>query len=106
LTDDDLAPQEQRDFERLEDEGHPEHPGYAGHAPGHIRQGFLDWVQIGCDPKEMVTVGDEVCHVRWVIDRLWHCTDVMPHSACDHLDIRRGSTFGEAMHALARDLIG
>ena len=52
------------------------------HAPGHLREGFHAYVDAGL-PDDYVIPADyfrdgEQRSTRWLLGRLWHCSDVMP----------------------------
>jgi hypothetical protein len=55
-----------------------------GHAPGHLREAFLEWLQesIHGSTSEpfpaMVEVGDEPRPITWLLGQLWHCSDTLP----------------------------
>ena len=51
-----------------------------GHAPGHIRGAFLDWIERGADDASVCIDDDPDGEhpVRWILGQLWNCTDVMP----------------------------
>lgn len=55
----------------------------AGHAPGHLRDAFLESISAGTPNRALA-------------GRLWSCTDILPHDACDDLDISPGSTCAQA----------
>lgn len=39
---------------------------------------------------------------RWVLGRLWHCTDIMPGDLCDDLDLPRGSSYACGAQLVAK----
>jgi transcriptional regulator with XRE-family HTH domain len=55
-----------------------------GHAPGHLRDAFLEWLQesIHSPPGEplptMVEVSDEPRPIAWLFGQLWNCSDILP----------------------------
>lgn len=56
--------------------------GMPMHAPGHLREGFHAYVDAGL-PDDYVIPADyfrdgEQRSTRWLLGRLWHCSDVMP----------------------------
>jgi transcriptional regulator with XRE-family HTH domain len=62
-------------------------PGRGGHAPGHLREAFLDWLDeyIELPPEETtpppVEISGEPRPVSWLFGQLWNCTDVLPRAA-------------------------
>lgn len=58
------------------------------HAPGHIRDRFEELVDQEVLFAEMP---------RWLLGRLWNCTDCMPRSLCAMLDMPQGSTYAQAV---------
>jgi hypothetical protein len=81
-------------------------PNRGGHAPGHLREAFIDWVDADDDSKDSVVVGyaELVKPVRWLLGQLWNCTDTMPGMLCEHLEIPQGSTYARAVRRLAQEL--
>jgi hypothetical protein len=79
-----------------------------GHAPGYLRQAFLDWVEFGCVLEELVAVGDDEVprDIHWLVGRLWNCVDTLPGWACSDLDIPRGSSYAQAVRLLRGELEG
>ncbi|MEU6388793.1 hypothetical protein [Streptomyces sp. NPDC046939] len=63
----------------------------SGHAPGHIRNAFLEAV-------ELAESGQPLRRKDW--GRLWNCTDILPGCICDSLDLPRGSTYAQAVRSL------
>jgi len=72
------------------------------HAPGHIRDAFIDLVEseeIWGDADEVtIAVGDNPCSrsLRWIVGQLWNCSDQLPGSIADvlrdgGLDFKGGS---------------
>jgi len=94
-------------FKRAEDlppERRRYNPGRGGHAPGLLREAFTDWIDQrwrdeSATPEEMhtVTIDDEERPIEWLIGRLWNCTDILPGTDCDDLDIPPGSTYAVAV---------
>jgi transcriptional regulator with XRE-family HTH domain len=67
-------------------------PGRGGHAPGHLRDAFLAWVQ-DCfhQPDEVplpqtVVVGETERPVSWLLGQLWNCTDILPSGEFDQIN--------------------
>lgn len=56
----------------------------SGHAPGELLQAF----------EEAIEDGDEA-KVHDLAGALWRCTDIMPSSLCDDLDVPPGSTYAQ-----------
>ena len=77
-------------------------PQRGGHAPGYLRDAFLEWLE--GERGDVVDVDEKPQTLRWLIGQLWHCTDVLPGWACDELDIPLGSTYAKAVQAVAGDL--
>jgi len=76
-------------------------PGRGGHAPGHLRESFDEWVQ-DKQPTEV-----EVDYVkrsgRWLIGQLWNCSDIMPSDLCADLDMWPGSTYAQGVRSITPD---
>jgi transcriptional regulator with XRE-family HTH domain len=59
-------------------------PARGGHAPGHLRQAFLEWLEESLDLPgdaslpQTIEVGDEQRPVSWLFGQLWNCTDTLP----------------------------
>ncbi len=72
-----------------------------GHAPGHLRDAFVAWVEGGVT-AETVTVGYEeaVRPIAWLFGQLWNCRDIMPSGLCADLDRPLGSTYAQAVRHL------
>jgi hypothetical protein len=79
-------------------------PRLGGHAPGHLRDAFLEWIEGGAD-AEFVLIDDEPKPLRWLIGQLWNCSDMLPSSECDALDLRAGSTYAQAVRSLKHGVI-
>jgi hypothetical protein len=75
-----------------------------GHAPGHLREAFDQWVEQSNATSETVTV--EIRHeettkpIAWLWGKLWNCSDTMPGGLCGQLDMHVGSTYAQAVRAL------
>jgi hypothetical protein len=74
----------------------PYEPSRGGHAPGHLREAFLDL--IGGHRTDMVAIGDDEIAVaaRWLARVMWNCTDIMPSGSGADLDLPDGSTYAMA----------
>ena len=67
------------------------------HAPGHVREPFRDWLdEFGPTYPADSPTG------RRLAGSVWQCTDILPGTYCEQLDIRVGSTYAQA----ARELLG
>ena len=66
-------------------------PSRGGHAPGHIREMLLEYLDAGDHPLDQSVVG-----------QLWNGTDALPASYRDELEIPRGSTYAQAVRHIAR----
>jgi hypothetical protein len=69
-----------------------------GHFGSHLRETFVGWVD-GGQPDEAkldVDYEEEVWPVGRFLDYFLGCTDILPESTCDDLQIPRGSTYGQA----------
>jgi hypothetical protein len=77
-----------------------------GHAPGYLRQAFLDWMSFGCVLEELVAVGDDDTprDISWLIGQLWNCADALPGWACRELDLPAGSSYAQAVRLLHDEL--
>jgi len=107
-------PTETRTADRLLT-GRRYNPARGGHAPGHLRNAFCDWWeypcglddrrQCPCDLDELVSIGDygDRRPVRWLVGRLWNCTDIMPGDICNDLDLAPGSTYAQGVRRIAQD---
>jgi hypothetical protein len=70
------------------------------HAPGYLRDAFIEWVGRGAN-EATVTVGwdEESWPVVALFDALRDCSDIMPSDVCADLDLEPGTSYGEAVHA-------
>lgn len=73
-----------------------------GHAPGHLRDAFLECLENWAEGQKMPE--RERLTFRELTGKLWNCTDIMPGSECDLLDIPTGSTFAQAAREIRRRL--
>lgn len=76
-----------------------------GHAKGHVREGFLEWLDsLGGKPPNSIDGEFEFegkpIAVQAIIRRLWNCTDTLPSEYCDQLDIPKGSSYAQAVRGL------
>jgi hypothetical protein len=83
-------------------------PDGGGHAPGHLRAAFTDWVEqrtVAPEDDDLQTayIDNEPRSIRWLIGMLWNCTDTLPSGYCDDLDLPRGSTYAQAVRDVTHD---
>lgn len=76
-----------------------------GHAPGHLRDALLEYLNEGSD-LDTVVVGEEerIVPLRWLVGQLWNCTDVLPQEYCAMLGIRQSSTYAKAVRRIAAEV--
>ncbi len=82
-------------------------PWRGGHAPGHLREAFEEWAYDLDTPsgdaalrQEVVMHNGRMRTLDWLIGRLWNCTDVMPGSLCDQLDMLSGSSYAQGVRSM------
>ena len=92
-----------------------------GHAPGHLREALLEAVddsafaeqpwwerlEISFYSQKQQTQWDLLGpkeRGRWLVGRLWNCTDVVPGSTCDAAGVPMGSSFASVVRQLLLDL--
>jgi transcriptional regulator with XRE-family HTH domain len=73
------------------------HAGHGGHAPGHLRDWFMNYIEEGEIDEEMQEKG---LTVDWLCGQLWNCSDIMPSGLCQELDLPLGSTYARGARAL------
>jgi transcriptional regulator with XRE-family HTH domain len=67
-------------------------PGRGGHAPGHLREAFLAWLEAcgeleaDAPPPFVVEVGDREQPISWLFGQLWNCTDALPRAEFDQVN--------------------
>jgi hypothetical protein len=61
----------------------------SGHAPGPIRDAFLESVDAGKPDKVLA-------------GRLWNCTDILPSAYCREVGIQQGGTYAQAVRKLRK----
>ena len=71
-------------------------PSTGGHAPGEVRSSFTEWVEDGIHP------GIDGLGVEELVGTLWNCTDVLPGTCCDALELPAGSTYAQGVRSLRR----
>jgi transcriptional regulator with XRE-family HTH domain len=63
-----------------------------GHAPGHLRDGFLQWLEESLDLRPeaplqpTVEINGEPRPISWLLGQLWNCTDTLPRHAYDSIN--------------------
>lgn len=88
-----------------------------GHAPGHLREAFLDYLERYIDGEHPTTIlvgWDEVpVSPSWLLGQLWNCSDILPGMAWSAFedyclvhwqDPPRRRTYGAVARWLKRDL--
>jgi len=72
------------------------------HFGNHMRRAFGDWVDEGMPPLASVEQNYEpvVRPAEKLLGRMCHCSDVIPGTLCDELDLERGSTYARAAQRL------
>jgi hypothetical protein len=75
-----------------------------GHAPGHLRTMFLEYLETGEVPLDELYDPAEAGDwpERWLLEQLTACTDILPAYVCDQfgLDLPPGSTYAMAVGQL------
>jgi transcriptional regulator with XRE-family HTH domain len=67
-------------------------PGRGGHAPGQLREAFLEWVEESIQREtdsplpSTVTINDEPRPVSWLFGQLWNCSDALPRHTYDDVN--------------------
>lgn len=85
-------------------------PSRGGHAPGHLRDAFVEYLDSEQyqDGKLDITVlvGEEEREkpLRWLLGQLWNCTDIMPSEVCSIVDLRAGSTYAMGVRKVATEV--
>lgn len=78
-----------------------------GHAPILLRRAFEDWCYkrwlAGRDASQAEIAGEER-PARWLLGRLWNCTDTMPGGLCQALKMPKGSTYAQGARKARRAL--
>jgi hypothetical protein len=91
-------------------------PSRGGHAPGHIRDAFLEAIEAYADweaghPEPVVHLGWTTLSISRICGLVWNCRDILPGMACRELadldvwsDKRQvfpeGSTYARGARAL------
>lgn len=78
-------------------------PNLGGHAPGHLREAFLEYLN-GDPDSETISIGyeEKAMPLRWLLGQLWNCTDILPEEYCTKLELMSGSTYAQAVRKIAR----
>ncbi|MCI0420395.1 MAG: hypothetical protein L0387_29565 [Acidobacteria bacterium] len=78
-----------------------------GHVGGHLREAFEEYIEAHnhnqlprgeWDP--LFELDGEHRPIEELIDKLRYCTDIMPSSLCDDLDMQAGSTYAAGMRKI------
>jgi len=78
-----------------------------GHAPGYLREALEEYLD-GTDEGSLsdtikVDYGERIVSLKWLLGQLWNCTDILPGSYCDHLDLEFGSSYAMAVRKMAAE---
>jgi len=63
-----------------------------GHAPGHLRDAFLEWLEESIElPAEAplpstVEISGQPKPITWLLGQLWNCSDILPRSAFEDVN--------------------
>lgn len=89
-----------------------------GHAPGHLRDEFLECIDYAGDVWYEPLGNEDVLffyspamqlrwdrmnlHERmlWITGQLWNCSDILPGLICSELELPQGSTYSRAVRKL------
>lgn len=67
------------------------------HKGTHLRDGFQEYLDFDGPPADFrVEHNGRDYGIVWLLGKLWTCTDILPWSYCDQLDIPAGSTYARA----------
>jgi hypothetical protein len=79
-------------------------PGRGGHAPGHLRNALIDALDASFTPWNRAPwwkfLPGGKAQKRWLVRRLRNCSDIVPGSVCDALDLPIGRTFRQLVRHL------
>ena len=85
-------------------------PSRGGHAPGDVRDAFLEAVETWAQSEQVVPdftveVRGQRVPIGRVCGLVWNCTDIMPGDACAAFeifgeDLPQGSTYAKAARCL------
>jgi len=76
-----------------------------GHAPGHLREAFLDYI-LSDSQNATVVIDEQERPLKWLLGQFWNCSDILPGDVCDEIDLPRGSSYSIAARRLAQDYRG
>lgn len=76
-----------------------------GHAPGHYRDAFWDWVDAGMPSTLRFGWDNEEKSATWLIGQLWNCSDIMPCNGCEELELPLGSTYARAVRLMKQYIV-
>ena len=78
-----------------------------GHAAGHLRETFEEWVYDtepldghGSLDQEVVMHNGQMRTLQWLILRLWKCADTMPFFLCEQLAMESGSSYAQGVRSV------
>ena len=95
-----------------------------GHAPGYLREIFCyPWEEFGIqeqmrsqwydrlvddiadnvydeDQQKWWKILSTLERGKWITGQLWNCTDIMPGTLCDDLELPRGSSYAKGARKL------
>jgi hypothetical protein len=84
----------------------------SGHVGGHLRDAFVEWVEQALDtevddPWPEAEIDGRLRRATWLFGQLWNCTDLMPRSTCEDVDMLLAHpehavvcTYGQAVRRL------
>jgi hypothetical protein len=73
-----------------------------GHAPGHLREPFLDLIEATHSAAPVHREPPDPAVIRQLTGQLWNCTDTLPGGYCQDLGLPRGSSYAQAARRLRR----
>ena len=83
-----------------------------GHAPGHLREAFEEWLDDPAQTDVVVGWNEERRPLSWLFDQLWCSEDILPSLAREQVNsLLRGepndfrNTYGAAVRRLKGELI-
>ncbi|MFN2489657.1 MAG: hypothetical protein ABR529_07955 [Actinomycetota bacterium] len=76
-------------------------PLRGGHAPRYLRVAFDEWVADGGRARN-VRVQGRLEPLRWLIGRLWNCTDPLPEVARRALGLTEEATYATGVRRMRR----
>lgn len=80
-------------------------PNRGGHAPGHLREAFLEYLDDTDEPwGRTVFLNDEEKPIDWLIGQLWNCTDILPSMYYDALELTGQHTYSAAARLVSAKL--